>query len=128
MAPVVRLISSPGQVLEDAGAFLQSDPVLHNLIFTLLHGRVASPEPGRYWIVHVEDEVVGVVFQSPLDFIATTTPMPALAVSAVVETIVAGGVQLPGVSAEAATAARFAGHWAEQTKSPARPVNALRIY
>ena len=38
------------------------------------------------------------------------------------------GVHLPGVNGEAATVARFAGHWTERTRSPARPVQGQRIY
>ena len=48
--------------------------------------------------------------------------MPLDAVTAVVD-----GIQLPGVSGEAGTAAAFAGHWAERTRSPARPVAGQRI-
>jgi hypothetical protein len=38
------------------------------------------------------------------------------------------GVSLPGISGEAATAARFAGQWTEQRKTGAAPVAGLRIY
>ena len=115
-------------MLEEAAGFLASDPVRHNVILTLLHGRVARPEAGRYWIVSVDGQPVGVVFQSPLQFIATVTPMPIGAVRAVVDAIVDQGVELPGVSGEAATAARFAGHWTERTRSAAVPVHGQRIY
>lgn len=35
---------------------------------------------------------------------------------------------MPGVNGEAATAARFAGHWTERTKSAAQPIVGQRIY
>ena len=40
----------------------------HNVILTLLHTRVAHPEPGRYWVVDVDRRTAGVIFQSPLDY------------------------------------------------------------
>lgn len=128
MAPRVEGIEAPGRVLEAAGAFLASDPIRHNVIMTLLHNRVADPGPGRYWIVYVDDHPAGVVFQSPLHFVATITPMPSEAIQVAVEAILSDGVQLPGVNGEAATAARFAGHWAERNKRAARPIQAQRIY
>lgn len=128
MAVVVRALGAPRRVLNDARAFLVSDPVRHNLILTLLDNSVASPEPGRYWIVEVDGRTAGVVFQSPVQFVATVTPMPTEAVVAAVQNIIHDGVELPGVCGEAATAAEFAGHWAEETKSPARPVQGQRIY
>src|ERR1700683_1864794 len=63
----------PQVVLDRAGPFLTEDPVRNNLILTLLHSRVAHPEPGRYWMVADPDRVRGVVFQSPLSFVATLT-------------------------------------------------------
>jgi predicted GNAT family acetyltransferase len=128
MTARARAVAEPGDVLSEAGAFLAGDPVRHNLIMTLLHARVARPEPGRYWVVDVAGSAAGIVFQSPLRFVATVTPMPDEAVRAAVEAIAEGGVPLPGVTGEAATVARFAGHWAEVTKVPAHPVEAQRIY
>lgn len=128
MTVVVRATVCPDQVLEEAGAFLASDPVAHNLILTLLRSRMACPEPGRYWVVEIDARTSGVVFRSPLHFIATVTPMGAQAVTAAVEAIADEGVSLPGVSGQAATAALFAGHWSEKIKSPVHPVQAQRIY
>ena len=111
MAVQVVFCEDPERVLLEAEAFLVSDPVLHNLILTLLHARVAYPEPGRYWLARDGEAgaVVGVVFQSPLDFFASITPTSPEAVAALVDAIVGAGVVLPGVNGEAATAARFAG-------------------
>ena len=128
MAPRVERTEAPGRVLEAAGAFLASDPIRHNVIMTLLRNRVADPGPGRYWIVYGHDHPAGVVFQSPLDFVATITPMPSEATQVAVAAILSDGVQLPGVNGEAATAAQFAGHWAERSKRAARPIQAQRIY
>ena len=128
MAVEVVFGEDPGWALYEAGKFLASDPVQHNLILTLLHTRVAYPEPGRYWVVRDGGAVVGVAFQSPLDFFASFTPMGPEAVAALVETMVEAGVNLPGGNGEAATAARFAGQWTERQGSAAFPVEGHRIY
>ncbi len=128
MSIVVHASNDPASVLDVAGTFLASDPVQHNLILTLLQTRVEHPEAGRYWIAVEEHRVIGVVFQSPLDHSATSTPMSHEAVRAVVGVIADEGVELPGVSGEAATVACFAGAWSERTRVPARPTLGQRLY
>jgi predicted GNAT family acetyltransferase len=128
MGTDVRFTDAPDHVLEDAGPFLQSDPVRHNVILTLLEIRAAYPEPGNYWIVRLDGDVCGVGLQSPTNFFVTVTPMPAVAVTALVDAIVDHGGHVPGINADAATAARFAGQWTERTRSAARPVEGQRIY
>lgn len=87
----MRATDDPELVLREAQTFLETDPVRHNVILSLLHARVAVPEAGRYWMVDIDGRAVGVVFQSPLDFFATTTPMPSEAVIAVADAIVDQG-------------------------------------
>lgn len=128
MRPEVSSTGDPAAVLATAGTFLGSDPVRHNVVVTLLSNRISHPEPGRYWITLIDGEAAGVVLQSPLQFVATLTPMPDEAVAAVVDAIVGGGVALPGVTGEAAVAARFAGQWTERTRSAAWPVQGQRVY
>ena len=127
-AVTVERTDSATDALDAVGAHLATDPVRHNLVLTLLHTRAAHPEPGRYWVVRDGERPAGIVLQSPLDFVATATPMATEAIAAAVEAIVAAGVRLPGVTGEALTAARFAGHWTEQTRTGARPVQGQRIY
>jgi predicted GNAT family acetyltransferase len=124
----VRFTGEPSVVLETAGHFLESRPVEHNLILTLLEARGTRPIPGRYWIVERGDEVVGVVHQWPVDFTATLTPMPREAIHAVVEHIVDQSIALPAVNGEVATVASFAGCWAERTRCRALADSAQRIY
>jgi predicted GNAT family acetyltransferase len=128
MATSVTFTEDPARVLGEAGAFLRSEPVLHNVILTLLHQRVAYPEAGRYWVASDGGEGRGVVFQSPLTFFATITPMTPDAVPALVDAIAESGVALPGVTGDAGTAARFAGQWTERHKSAAVPYEGQRIY
>jgi ribosomal protein S18 acetylase RimI-like enzyme len=124
----VTFSDDPARVLTIAGGFLVSQPVLHNLVLSLLHARVAYREPGRYWVVARREKIVGVVFQSPLTFAATLTPMEPEVTVATVNAVADAGVALPGVHGEAATAAAFAGHWTERCKSAAVPTQGLRIY
>jgi predicted GNAT family acetyltransferase len=124
----VHAYTDPAEVLQITRKFLVSQPILHNLTFTVLQDRVASPRPGRYWIASQTDVVKGLVFQSPLDFPAVLTPMEGPVIEVMVDAIADAQVPLPGLHAEAATAAKFAGRWTERTKSAAVPVHGLRLY
>lgn len=128
MSIAVHTSNNPVSVLDVAGTFLASDPVQHNLVLTLLQTRVEHPEAGRYWMAVDGHDVIGVVFQSPLDHSATLTPMASDAVRAAVDVIAKEGVELPGISGEAATVAQFAGAWSERTRVPARPTLGQRLY
>ncbi len=118
----------PSFVLSRAKVFLSSQPVLHNLVLSILHARAEHRDPGRYWIAIQKDHVHGVVIQAPLTFPAVLTPMETPVATAMADAIVEAGVALPGITADAATAAAFAGQWSERSKSPATPVRGLRLY
>jgi hypothetical protein len=126
----VAFTEDPVFVLRMAGRFLTSQPVRHNLILSILHARVARPEPGRYWVAldDAEGTAVGLIMQSPLTFPAILTPMQPCAIIAMVDAIAEAGVSLPGVNSEAATAAGFAGQWTEKCKSAATPLMGNRLY
>jgi GNAT superfamily N-acetyltransferase len=124
----VLFSEDPAFVLRGADKFLSSEPVLHNLILSILHSRVAQRDPGRYWIALQGEETVGVVLQSPLEYPATLTPMTPRAVQAIVDAIASAGVALSGVNGDAATAASFAGQWSERCRSPAAPFQGMRLY
>jgi hypothetical protein len=118
----------PAFVLGRANEFLSSEPVLHNLILSILHSRIAQGDPGRYWIAFHGKKTVGVAVQSPLEYPATLTPVEPRAVLAMVDAIAEAGVTLPGVNGDAATAASFAGQWSERCKSAATPFQGTRLY
>jgi uncharacterized protein len=124
----VLFSEDPAFVLRRAEVFLSSQPVLHNLVLSILHARVAHSDPGRYWMAIQRDEILGVVVQSPLTFSAILTPMEAPVATAMADAIAEVGVVLPGVTADAATAAAFAGQWSERSKSAATPFQGLRLY
>jgi predicted GNAT family acetyltransferase len=117
-----------GFIVRSAEEFLSSEPVLHNLILSILQARVASGDPGRYWIAFHGEKAAGVAVQSPLDFPATLTPMESRAVLAIVDAITEAGVTLSGVNGDAATAASFAGQWGERCKSAAIPFQGMRLF
>ena len=82
MSIAVHQTDDAADALVRAGEFLATRPVDHNLVLTILHDRVARPEPGHYWLVHDDDAVVGVALQSPTSFFATLTPMTRARVTA----------------------------------------------
>jgi uncharacterized protein len=128
MGAKVLFSEDPAWVLSNAREFLASQPVLHNLVLSLLEARVARSEPGRYWVAIEQGKTAGVVLQSPLSFPATLTPMEPEVVMAMVDAIAEAGVVLPGVNGDAATAASFAGQWTERCKTGATPFMGTRIY
>ena len=124
----VSFSNNAGWILDKAKVFLRSKPVHNNVILTLLHARVEHFMPGRYWVAMDGNAVVGVVFQSPLNFQALVTPMEPDIVRSVVDAISDAKVKLPGVGGDATTAAHFAGQWAERQKSAVVPFMGQRIY
>ena len=128
MGTGVVFTADPASVLKMAREVLASQPVLNNLVLSLLHARTAHPEPGRYWLATEHGKVVGVVLQSPLTIAATLTPMDGRVVEVMVRAIVDAGISLPGVSGDATTAASFAGHWSERRKSAVTPLQGTRLY
>jgi ribosomal protein S18 acetylase RimI-like enzyme len=111
-----------------AGEFLRSQPVHHNLILTRLDGRQAVPGAGRYWVVMKGGQAAGVEIQTDPARFAMIVPMDRVSTIALVDAIVDGGVVLPGVFGDVATAASFAGRWTERFKSAATPTHGSRLY
>lgn len=124
----VRIYEGPRSFSTVAGEFLRSRPVLHNLILTIVDRRLTESEQGHYWVASRGAEVVGVVLQSPLTYPATVVPMEPEVAAAVVDAIVEGGSNLPGVNGDVTTAASFAGRWTERRRSAAVPTQGTRLY
>src|ERR1700733_4357575 len=91
----VLFSENPALVLSRAGVFLSSQPVLHNLVLSILHARITHGDPGRYWMAIQQDDTVGVALQSPLTFPATLTPMESPVAAAMADAIVEAGIALP---------------------------------
>jgi uncharacterized protein len=109
-------------------SFLVAEPILNNLILTLLESRIAFPEEGRYLVASDGGKVIGVALQSPMNFDLNLTRMSSEAVEAMVEATSEIAPPLCGVTGEAFTAARFAGQWSERNKKAATPCQGMRIY
>jgi len=104
-------------------------PVENNVLLSLLHDRVARCTPGRYWTVARAGEVVGFALQSPLEYSGVLSSMDREAAGALAAAMAADpSVHLPGIMAEAATAADFAGWWSERSGGRAVPDEGQRIY
>ena len=108
--------------------YLVSRPVEHNVVLTVLRRRIADPTQGRYWWIDDQGTIVGFAMQSPLSFHSGITPMTTLATRALVDAMSDTAPDLPGVASDAASAASFAGSWAERLRIPVTPVEAQRIY
>jgi uncharacterized protein len=108
--------------------YLISRPVEHNVVLSVLRRRIADPAQGRYWWVDDRGTVVGFAMQSPLSFHSAITPVTTMAAQALVEVMSEQAPDLPGVAGDAASAASFAGGWAERLRIAVAPVEAQRIY
>ena len=128
MSFVVHSVHDPAAALQACEAFLVARPVEHNLVLTLLGRRIVDPMPGQYCWVEDHQGVAGFAFWSPPSFHSAITPMPMPVVEALVEVMSEEMPELPGVAGEAASAAWFAGSWAERRRTPAAPVEAMRLY
>ncbi len=121
----VRTTADAAEVLREAGAFLVSRPVEHNVILSILHSRITHPEVGRYWWLVDDGVVVGVAMHTPFSFSATATPMRRELARALVA---ATDPPVPGFIGEAATAAAYAGAWAQRHRVPVAPTDGERLF
>lgn len=128
MAGEILSFDTPEFINKTAHGFLVSEPVLNNLILTLLAARIAFPEPVRYWIARSDSAVTGVGLQSPPSFALILSVMAPEVSADLAEAIAVEGRALPGVLADARVAARFAGQWAECRSVGVQPVIAQRLY
>lgn len=114
--------------LEACRSFLATDPLRHNVIWTLLERRAESGTPGRYaWVTH-DGSVTGMCLQSPPTLRATLSPMPAVAVEALVAALRDAGVPMPGVTGPATSSTEFATTWGDQVRTRRRVVGGDVIY
>jgi predicted GNAT family acetyltransferase len=114
--------------LDVARTFLVTQPLLNNLVLTLLVARATAPQPGRYWIAFEREQVVGVALQSPLNFPVNLASMKIDIAAALADAVAAAGGDVPGAFGEAATVARFAGQLAERRHTGAYPTDGQRVY
>ena len=108
----------------------ESKPAEHNLVLTLLDERAAHPEPGRFWWAARATRRRRASCSSPRSTsMRPITPAPPDAVAALADMPPPARRPIsPACRAKAATAAYFAGCWAERLKTPAAPVEGQRLY
>src|SRR6266508_4450894 len=124
----VHFTEDASDALSTCEPYLISRPVEHNVVLTVLRRRATDPTEGRYWWIDDEGAVVGFAMQSPLSFHGAITPMTPSATQSLVDVVSETVPDLPGVASDAASAASFAGNWAERLRIPVTPVEAQRIY
>src|SRR5438309_7183973 len=111
--------SDPHAFWERASDFLLSDPVLNGVIVTTVEARraraITDPVPATYAAVLGDGgRVVGAAMRTPpLD--VYVSPMPADAVSSLVEAMLEACPDVIGVTGTAAEAEAFASAWARRT-------------
>ena len=131
MAGRYRVESSDNarEALDATKSFLAIHPVEHNLVASILTEMVPHPGIGQYWwVVDRNSQVQAVALEAPAGSRAILSPARPGPVKALVEAMAADIFELPGVLADATTAARFAGHLSEHLHVPAHPVEGGRIY
>jgi predicted GNAT family acetyltransferase len=121
MAAVVEC--DPGGVLARAGDWLETEPVLHNVVCTVVKQAIAHPPAfrnARWFIVEEAGDPVGVAMLTP-PFPLGLTPMPDGPLTELAEALVAALPALPGVAGPGDVAARFAERWRERTDAEVQP-------
>jgi predicted GNAT family acetyltransferase len=114
--------------LERARDYLASDPVEHNVIWSIMSQRAESGAAGRYWLLEFDACPVGIVLESPPGHAAAISRMRDDYAIAMAEAICEAGHRLTGVAGEASTTAAFAGRWTECAGTAGTVEEAQRLY
>ncbi|NEB04909.1 GNAT family N-acetyltransferase [Streptomyces sp. SID13726] len=121
------------EFLARGGAFLRSRPDLHTVLLTVTEGlrtrglhAYGSAAP-VFGLLAEGGEVCGAYFRTP-PYRLYLSPLTAERAEALAAHLAALGQDVPGVSAEAGTAGRFAEAWARRTGAVAVPYQRQRLY
>jgi ribosomal protein S18 acetylase RimI-like enzyme len=104
-------LHDPADAAERAHDFLVAQPVRHNLLLTILYDAIRFSTGGTFWLASDGPEIVGFGLESPPGMGAVLAPMAPETCRAVAAAIT---IPLTRVQSETATAAAFAGAWAER--------------
>ncbi|WP_405557503.1 GNAT family N-acetyltransferase [Streptomyces canus] len=121
------------EFLTRAGDFLRSRPDLHTVVLTVTEGlrtrglHAYGDEAPVFGLLEEDGSVRGAYFRTPPYRLYLTPLTPARADSLAAHLAALGHV-VPGVSAEAATAAGFAEAWRRRTGVAAVPYQRQRLY
>jgi len=124
----VEALSDAAAAIERAGDYLATDPVEHNVIWSIMSQRAESGPAGRYWLLELDSRTDGIVLESPPGHAAAISRMRVEYAAAMAEAICAEGHRLTGVAGEAGTTAAFAGRWTECAGTAAKVEDARRLY
>lgn len=118
-----------GALLAEARAFLLRDEVENHLVLGIAGELDAAPAFDGPWLATIEEQgkTVACALQTPPRPLILTRA-PAAAVDALVEGMMAWGVELPGVVGPAETANRFARLWSRRTGKEAQLGTHQRMY
>jgi predicted GNAT family acetyltransferase len=120
----------PFELASRARAWLEGDPVLHNVICTVLARATAEPDRFReagWFAVEEDSDPVGVAIITP-PFLLGLTPMSDSALAALVEVLAERRPHLPGAGGPRDVASRFAGLWRERTGAGVTPGMEQQLY
>ncbi|HYT40051.1 MAG TPA: GNAT family N-acetyltransferase [Acidimicrobiia bacterium] len=121
MADVIEC--DPDSLWSIAGAWLASEPVLHNVVATVVRRAIETPSPygDASWYVVVEaGEPVGAAIMTP-PFHLGLTPMSHGPLTDLADALVDRLPTLPGVSGPGDVALRFAELWCRRTGAKVEP-------
>jgi uncharacterized protein len=118
----------PSSVPAEVLGFLTREPVMNNVVLSLV-GVGAEPETeGSCWWVHNHSHVTGVAVQTPRTYPLQMTTMDTPSIEALVEAVRVAQPDLGAVTAQPTSAARFAALWGAATAAPAVPNGAQRLH
>jgi RimJ/RimL family protein N-acetyltransferase len=120
----------PAGLAQRAGPWLEAEPVLHNVVCTVLAR--AREDPARFpdagwFVVEEESQPVGVAIITP-PFPLGLTPMSGAALATLVDAVARGRPRLSGVTGPGDTATHFCALWQERTGAAVREGMAQCIY
>jgi GNAT superfamily N-acetyltransferase len=128
----VRVTSDPKAFEQAVFPFLQQDPVLHTIIMSNVHERVAGTyraeaEPSYFVSVHDEDDVIGVAMRTPGRGVYLGALHADLA-ETVADAYLDILPELRGVAGDRPAALRFAERWCGRRGGTATETKATRLH
>jgi hypothetical protein len=126
----VRVTSDPQAFEQTVFPFLQQDPVLHNLVMTVVHeratGRMRDPEPSYYVSVH-DPDVVGVAMRTAGRYVYLGALREDFA-EPVADALTDVLPEVPGVAGDRRAVTRFGERWCAHRGGRATEVRGTRLH
>lgn len=128
MSVSVHFTTDAAEGEQATSAYLQGEPVRHNVMCTLLDGHRRRREPVRFWWASDGDEVCGAVFQAPVTYPAIVSALADRAVEPLAEALARAEPPIDGINGFCDDSAPMVGALASRTRRPWRPVEGQRVY